>query len=98
MMNNTIKKWIEALAAKDDTKQQITDGLSKLVQEGNESGVWNMVACASSAWQANVNEIESLRARVNSFEEKEKQLMDSGVFSNEDARLESATTGKRKVG
>ena len=68
VMNSTISKWLEGLDTKDDSaKQQLKNGLQTLINEGNESGVWNVIACASSNWASNVNSIESLTNEVNSY-------------------------------
>lgn len=87
MMNNTITKWLEQLDTKDQAnKELLKQGLQKLASEGNESGVWEVVACASSNWAANVNQIESLTNEINGFKEKEKQLQ-GGLFGDESARV-----------
>lgn len=96
MMNSTISKWLEQLETKDGTaKESLREGLNKLVQDGNESGVWEVVACASSNWASNVNTIEALTNEINSYKEKERQLH-GGLFREEDSRLENSTTSKRK--
>lgn len=68
VMNSTISKWLEGLDTKDvAAKDQLKNGLQSLIDEGNESGVWNVIACASSNWAANVNSIENLTNEVNSY-------------------------------
>ena len=68
LMNSTISKWLEGLDTKDmAAKGQLKDGLQHLINEGNESGVWNVIACASNSWVANVNSIEALTNEVNSY-------------------------------
>jgi hypothetical protein len=64
-MNSTISKWLEGLDTKDvAAKDQLKNGLQHLIDDGNESGVWNVIACASSSWIANVNSIETLTNEV----------------------------------
>jgi hypothetical protein len=71
LMNSTIAKWLENLETKDTAaKEQLKSGLQSLIDDGNESGVWNVIACASSNWVANVNSIESLTNEVNTYKEK----------------------------
>ena len=92
MMNNTITKWLENLDTKDAAaKQQLRDGLNRLVQQGDESGVWNVIACASSNWIHNVNQIESLTTQLNEYKEKER-LLSGGIFQAEESRISSHGT------
>ena len=68
LMNSTISKWLEGLDTKDvAAKDQLKSGLQHLIDDGNESGVWNVIACASSSWIANVNSIEALTNEVLSI-------------------------------
>ena len=87
LMNNTIQKWLDNLKDADETSRaQLTAGLKSLVSDGHESGIWNVVACASSNWMANVNEIEKLTTEVNDLRKLKEELND-GRFSNEDSRI-----------
>jgi hypothetical protein len=96
LMNSTIAKWLENLETKDTAaKDQLKSGLQSLIDDGNESGVWNVIACASSSWAANVNSIESLTNEVNSYKEKEKELQGT-IFANESNRVVE-TDRKRKA-
>jgi hypothetical protein len=83
LMNSTISKWLAGLDTKDvDAKDQLKSGLESLIEQGDESGVWNVIACASNSWVANVNSIENLTNEVNAFKEKEKELQ-GGMFLSE---------------
>jgi hypothetical protein len=87
MMNSTISKWLENLDTKDSAaKQQLREGLNRLVQQGDESGVWNVIACASSNWIHNVNQIEQLTSQLNEYREKERMLS-GGIFQAEESRV-----------
>lgn len=91
-MNSTITKWIENLETKDTAaKQQLRDGLNRLVQQGDESGVWNVIACASSNWIHNVNQIETLTQQLNEYKEKER-LLSGGIFQAEESRMTGIPT------
>lgn len=95
--NDAILKWLEdhpSMAA--TAKEQLKDGLSQLVKDGNETAVWEVVANASAAHVANVNELETLRTKVSGYEEREKQLQ-GGIFSSEDSRMDRAAGEKRKA-
>jgi hypothetical protein len=90
MMNSTITKWLENLNTTDAAaKDQLKDGLNRLVQSGDESGVWNVIACASSNWVTNVNQIEQLTTQLNEYREKER-LLSGGIFQSEESRVSSA--------
>jgi hypothetical protein len=95
MMNSTILKWIEQLETKDGkSKESLLNGLQTLVQDGNETGVWEVVACASSNWAANVNTIESQAQEINSYKEKEKQF-NGGLFAADVNRVEQVGEKRR---
>ena len=101
MMNSTISKWLESLNTSDAAaKDQLKDGLNRLVQSGDESGVWNVIACASSSWVSNVNQIEQLTTQLNEYREKER-LLSGGIFQSEESRVSGAippvTGDKRKA-
>lgn len=100
MMNSTITKWLENLNTSDAAaKDQLKDGLNRLVQSGDESGVWNVIACASSNWVSNVNQIEQLTTQLNEYKEKER-LLSGGIFQSEESRISSAVPPvgeKRKI-
>lgn len=49
------------------------DRMEALANQGNETGVWEILACASSNHRANVNQIESLTNEINSYKETFKQ-------------------------
>lgn len=90
MMNSTISKWLESLNTTDaGAKEQLKDGLNRLVQSGDESGVWNVIACASSSWVSNVNQIEQLTTQLNEYREKER-LLSGGIFQSEESRVSSS--------
>jgi hypothetical protein len=97
LMTSTISKWLEGLDTKDvAAKEQLKMGLDKLIKEGDDaSGVWNVIACASHSWIANVNSIESLTNEVNSYKEKEKELQ-GGMFLHESNRVNDPDR-KRKM-
>lgn len=97
MLETTISKFLEDLQTKDEkTKTDLKAGLNRLAQKGDETGVWEVVACASAAHVERVNELEKLRTEVNAFREREKVLQ-GGMFGNESARISSDAGNKRKA-
>lgn len=53
--------------------------MEDLAKQGKETGVWEILACASSNHRTNVNQIETLTSQLNSYKEKERQLQ-GGLF------------------
>jgi hypothetical protein len=98
MMNSTISKWLENLNTTDaGAKEQLKDGLNRLVQSGDESGVWNVIACASSNWVSNVNQIEQLTQQLNEYKEKER-LLSGGLFQSEESRVAAGSSNSSATG
>lgn len=97
MLETTISRFLADLQTKDEkTKEDLKQGLSRLAQRGDESGVWEVMACASAAHVEKVDELERLRTEVNGFRDKEKQLQ-GGVFASESSRMGDDAHGKRKA-
>lgn len=97
LLETTISKFLEDLQMRDTkTKEDLRAGLERLAKRGDETGVWEVMACASSAHVARVTELESLRTEVNTFREREKALQ-GGVFGAEDTRLLQEVGSKRKI-
>lgn len=97
MMNSTISKWLESLQTTDaGAKEQLKEGLNRLVQSGDESGVWNVIACASTSWVSNVNQIEQLTTQLNEYREKER-LLSGGIFQSEESRMSSIPGGSSSL-
>jgi len=97
MLEGTIGRFIQDLQTKDEkTKTDLKAGLERLASRGDESGVWEVMACASAAHAERVNELERLRNEVNSFKEKEKALQ-GGVFGTEESRFGNDYGNKRKA-
>lgn len=94
MMNGVIQNWISHLSAADEaSKEQLKAGLQSLVNEGNESGVWQVVACASANFQNSVLEIERLTNEVNSLRQMKEQF-EQGRLADEESRISGS---KRSV-
>jgi hypothetical protein len=96
VMNTTIRRWLDGLDTKDtEGKKQLECGLNKLIDDSDESGVWNMIACASSNWVSNVNSIETLTNEVNAYKEKEKIVQDT-LFVDESSRMVETSVGHKR--
>jgi DNA repair exonuclease SbcCD ATPase subunit len=96
LLEGTISKFLQDLQTKDEkTKTDLKAGLERLAQRGDESGVWEVMACASAAHVQRVNELESLRTEVNAFREREKMLQ-GGMFATEESRISSSEVGMKR--
>ena len=96
VLETTIARFLEDLKTKDDkTKEDLKAGLSRLAQRGDESGVWEVMACASAAHVERVTELEKLRTEVNTFREREKALQ-GGMFGSESSRIDSLGVGDKR--
>lgn len=97
-METTIAKFLADLQTKDEkTKEDLRAGLDRLAQRGDETGVWEVMACASAAHVARVTELEQLRTEVNAFRERDKALQQGGIFASEASRIDDGSAGyKRK--
>ena len=97
LLQGTISKFIQDLQTTDEqTKTDLKSGLERLANTGDESGVWEVMACASAAHVERVNELEKLRTEVNTFREREKALQ-GGVFGTEESRISNDYGSKRKA-
>lgn len=96
MLQTTISTFLTDLQPKDvKAVEEVKSGLERIALKGTDNAIWDVVACASAAHAVRVNELETLRVEVNAFRDKEKQLQ-GGMFSNEEARMQGGSGGKRK--
>jgi hypothetical protein len=98
LLHTTIAGWLKDLETKDEkTKKELMQGLTGLAEKGDESGVWEVVCCASAAHAQNVNKIESLTQENTQYKERERQLQ-GGLFQHESSRLGSISASDIGVG
>jgi hypothetical protein len=89
VLQTTIARFIADLETKDEkTKEDLTASLTSFANDGRDTGVWEVMACASTAHVARVTELENLRIENNALKERE-QALSCGVFGNETARMTS---------
>jgi hypothetical protein len=102
VLQTTIARFIADLQTKDaKTKEDLTASLTNFANKGHDTGVWEVMACASAAHVERVTELENLRVENNALKERESALT-GGVFGVESARIQvdSAATPasmKRKI-
>jgi hypothetical protein len=93
VLQSSISKFIADLDTKDEQiKLDLTTSLQNIANKGQESGVWEIMACASAGHALRVTELETLRTENNALKERETALS-AGMFTSEGARVGTSTTG-----
>ena len=89
-LDTMISDWLKDIDVGDETvKKEFMTGMDRLVNETKEdSGVWQVMCCASAAHKQRVTEIQRLKDEFNDIKTK----AEAGTFKSEDARI----VGKRK--
>lgn len=84
-LDTVISDWIKSIDVTDEkVKQDFLAGMENIVKQTKEdSGVWQIMCCASKAHQSNVNKLNEITEKYNLLQ---KQI-DGGTFRSEDARV-----------
>jgi chromosome segregation ATPase len=70
-LNTVIAKWLEDSVENESVRTQFKDGMERLVKNtAEDSGVWQVVVCASAAHSRRLNEIEKLRGENEELKNK----------------------------
>jgi soluble cytochrome b562 len=81
-LDTVIAKWLEDSVENEAIRSQFRDGMERLVKNtAEDSGVWQVVVCASAAHAKRLNEIERLRV-----EHEELKSKMTGEFGHETSR------------
>ena len=81
-LDTVIAKWLEDSVENESVRQQFKDGMERLVKNtAEDSGVWQVVVCASNVHARRLNELEKLRS-----EHDELKTRMNGEFGNEGSR------------
>ncbi len=92
-VNTTIATWLQSMpedTLSPEKRQQVMDGLHGLANAtAQESGLYQVMCCASEQHIANVARLEEVRRERDELQ----QRLQGGAFASEDARL----AGKRKA-
>ncbi len=81
-LDTVIAKWLEDSVENEGVRTQFKEGMERLVKNtAEDSGVWQVVVCASAAHARRLNEIERLRT-----EHEELKTRMTGEFGNEASR------------
>jgi alanyl-tRNA synthetase len=70
-LNTVIAKWLEDSVENEGIRTQFKDGMERLVKNtAEDSGVWQVVVCASAAHSRRLNEMEKLRGENEELKNK----------------------------
>ena len=81
-LDTVIDKWLVDSVENEAIRSQFKEGMERLVKNtAEDSGVWQVVVCASAAHTRRINELEKLRA-----EHEELKTRMTGEFGAEQSR------------
>ena len=81
-LDTVINKWLEDSVENETVRSQFKEGMERLVKNtAEDSGVWQVVVCASAAHSRRLNEFEKLRT-----EHEELKTRMTGEFGAEGSR------------
>jgi cytochrome c556 len=89
-LDTMIAEWLQGIDVNnEDVKKEFMQGMENIVKNTkDDSGVWQVMCCASAAHKRNVSELQKVQSEYNALRTK----VEGGTFSNEEARL-----GKRRA-
>jgi len=81
-LDTVVAKWLDDSVENETVRTQFKEGMERLVKNtAEDSGVWQVVVCASAAHAKRLNEMERLRV-----EHEELKTKVNGEFSSEASR------------
>ena len=81
-LDTVVAKWLDDSVENEGVRTQFKEGMERLVKNtAEDSGVWQVVVCASAAHARRANELERLRT-----EHEELKTRMNGEFGNEASR------------
>ena len=93
-LDTVIAKWLDDSVENESVRSQFKEGMERLVKNtAEDSGVWQVVVCASAAHTRRINELEKLRA-----EHEELKTRMSGEFGSEASRKRGREDTKESLG
>ncbi len=86
-LDGMVDGWLSNIDITDDkVKDELVQGMNKIVNETKEeSGVWQLMVCASAAHQRNVTQLQKVQEEYNTL----KTRVEGGTFNSEEARIGS---------
>ena len=81
-LDTVVEKWLDDSVADETVRTQFKEGMERLVKNtAEDSGVWQVVVCASNTYAKRLNEFERLRT---DYEELKTKM--TGEFTSEASR------------
>jgi len=94
-LNTVIAKWLEDSVENEGVRTQFKEGMERLVKNtAEDSGVWQVVVCASAAHSKRINEMEKLRGEY----EELKTRMNGEFGGPEGSRKRAREETKESAG
>ena len=91
-LDTVIKKWLEDSVKDENLRKQFESGMTRLVENTEEdSGVWQVVCCASNVHMRRLQELEQLKGEFEAFKTRaspEFQAEESRKRPRDDPALE----------
>lgn len=70
-LDTVIKKWLEDSVKDENLRKQFETGMTRLVENTEEdSGVWQVVCCASNVHLRRLQELEQVKGEFEAFKSK----------------------------
>ncbi len=93
-LDTVVAKWLDDSVENEGVRTQFKEGMERLVKNtAEDSGVWQVVVCASAAHARSANELERLRT-----EHEELKTKMNGEFGSESSRKRPREETKEAVG
>jgi hypothetical protein len=80
-LDDALMNYMKQIVADEKLREEFQKGMNRLVDETEETGVWQVMCCASNAHTKSIQEIERLR-----IENDELKLRGGGDFKEDSSR------------
>jgi hypothetical protein len=84
-LDTMISEWLNNIDVTDESlKQEFMTGMERIVKDTkDDSGVWQVMCCASAAHRRNVGQLQKIQEEYNALKTK----VEGGTFHAEEARV-----------
>lgn len=79
--DTVIAKWLEDSVQDEEAKKQFTEGMTRIMDNTKENGIWTVACAASNLHKTHLEEIERLRTEVDTLKSGS-----AGSFRDESSR------------
>jgi hypothetical protein len=80
-LDDALMNYMKQIVADEKLREEFQKGMNRLVDDTEETGVWQVMCCASNAHTKSIQEIERLR-----IENDELKLRGTGDFRDDSSR------------